>query len=115
MILPDGDNVGIILLLVGLLIKSGFSGFHLWIPKVNEGGPSHALGAFAGVLEVFPLLLFYRYVLPNQLDPIIYQVLFSTGSTWNFFWLVSPVSFTKIRKYHWLIVPLNRLIFYGYV
>ncbi|TGM74113.1 formate hydrogenase [Leptospira mtsangambouensis] len=83
--LPDGDNVGIILLLIGLLIKSGFSGFHLWIPKVNEGGPSHALGSFAGVLEVFPLLLFYRYVLPNQLDPIIYQILFPLAALGIFF------------------------------
>ncbi|WP_246834682.1 proton-conducting transporter membrane subunit [Leptospira levettii] len=83
--LPDGDNIGIILLLIGLLIKSGFSGFHIWLPKVNEGGPSHALGSFAGVLEIFPLLLFYRYVLPNQLDPIIYQVLFPLAALGIFF------------------------------
>lgn len=83
--LPDGDNIGVILLLIGLLIKSGFSGFHIWLPKVNEGGPSHALGAFAGVLEIFPLLLYYRYVLPNQLDPIIYQVLFPLAAIGIFF------------------------------
>ncbi|XDD45486.1 proton-conducting transporter membrane subunit [Leptospira sp. WS39.C2] len=83
--LPDGDNVGVILLLIGLLIKSGFSGFHIWLPKVNEGGPSHALGSFAGVLEIFPLLLFYRYVLPNQLDPIIYQILFPLAALGIFF------------------------------
>ncbi|TGM75142.1 formate hydrogenase [Leptospira levettii] len=83
--LPDGDNIGIIILLIGLLIKSGFSGFHIWLPKVNEGGPSHALGSFAGVLEIFPLLLFYRYVLPNQLDPIIYQVLFPLAALGIFF------------------------------
>ncbi|TGL53124.1 formate hydrogenase [Leptospira kemamanensis] len=83
--LPDGDAIGTLLLLIGLLIKSGFSGFHIWLPKVNEGGPSHALGAFAGVLEVFPLLLFYRYVLPNQLDPIVYQILFPLAALGIFF------------------------------
>lgn len=83
--LPDGDILGVILLLIGLLIKSGFSGFHIWIPKVNEGGPSHALGSFAGVLEIFPLLLFYRYVLPNQFDPLLYQVLFPLAALGIFF------------------------------
>ncbi|EOQ87135.1 NADH-ubiquinone/plastoquinone complex I subunit [Leptospira yanagawae serovar Saopaulo str. Sao Paulo = ATCC 700523] len=83
--LPDGDSIGILLLLFGLLIKSGFSGFHIWLPKVNEGGPSHALGAFAGVLEIFPLLLFYRYVLPNQMDPIVYQILFPLAALGIFF------------------------------
>ncbi|TGK52414.1 proton-conducting transporter membrane subunit [Leptospira bouyouniensis] len=83
--LPDGDLVGVILLLIGVLIKSGFSGFHIWLPKVNEGGPSHALGSFAGVLEIFPLLLFYRYILPNQLDPLIYQVLFPLAALGIFF------------------------------
>ncbi|TGM05024.1 proton-conducting transporter membrane subunit [Leptospira jelokensis] len=83
--LPNGDSIGTLLLLFGLLIKSGFSGFHIWLPKVNEGGPSHALGAFAGVLEIFPLLLFYRYVLPNQIDPLVYQILFPLAALGIFF------------------------------
>ncbi|TGL75602.1 proton-conducting transporter membrane subunit [Leptospira jelokensis] len=83
--LPNGDSIGTLLLLFGLLIKSGFSGFHIWLPKVNEGGPSHALGAFAGVLEIFPLLLFYRYVLPNQMDPLVYQILFPLAALGIFF------------------------------
>ncbi len=65
--LPTGSMIGLSLLTIALLLKSGFLGFHYWLPKVNEGGPSHALGAFAGVLEVFPLILFYEFVLPYKL------------------------------------------------
>ncbi|MDF3820644.1 proton-conducting transporter membrane subunit [Leptospira sp. 96542] len=83
--LPDGDVNGLIFLSIGLLLKSGFSGFHIWLPKVNDGGPSHALGSFAGVLEIFPLLLFYKFVIPNQLPPLFYQILFPLAAIGIFF------------------------------
>lgn len=83
--LPTGDTRGLVFLTIALLLKSGFSGFHIWLPKVNEGGPSHALGAFAGALEIFPLLLFCRYVMPYWEDPILYQVLFPLAALGVFF------------------------------
>ncbi|WP_411821968.1 proton-conducting transporter membrane subunit [Leptospira sp. 'Mane'] len=83
--LPTGDPRGLVFLTIALLLKSGFSGFHIWLPKVNEGGPSHALGAFAGALEIFPLLLFCRYVMPYWEDPILYQVLFPFAALGVFF------------------------------
>lgn len=83
--LPTGDTRGLIFLTIALLLKSGFSGFHIWLPKVNEGGPSHALGAFAGALEIFPLLLFCRYVMPYWEDPILYQILFPLAALGVFF------------------------------
>ncbi|TGN17876.1 proton-conducting transporter membrane subunit [Leptospira idonii] len=83
--LPDDDPRGLIFLSIGLMIKSGFSGFHIWLPKVNEGGPSHALGAFAGALEIFPLLLFCRYVLPVWHDPLFYQIIFPFAALGVFF------------------------------
>ncbi|TGL57941.1 formate hydrogenase [Leptospira ognonensis] len=83
--LPDNDPRGLFLLTIGLLVKSGFSGFHIWLPKVNEGGPSHALGSFAGALEIFPLLLFTRYVLPNWQDPFLYNILFPLAALGVFF------------------------------
>ncbi len=83
--LPNDDPRGLFLLTIGLLVKSGFSGFHIWLPKVNEGGPSHALGSFAGALEIFPLLLFTRYVLPNLQDPLLYTILFPLAALGVFF------------------------------
>jgi len=79
------DNEGIYFLTLAPLIKSGFSGFHFWLPKVNEGGPSHALGAFAGALEIFPLLLFLRYVVPELEDKLVYQLIFPLASLGIFF------------------------------
>ncbi|GBF49872.1 formate hydrogenase subunit B [Leptospira ryugenii] len=83
--LPEEDPRGYYFLTIGLLVKSGFSGFHIWLPKVNEGGPSHALGSFAGALEIFPLLLFCRYVLPNLQDPFLYSILFPLAALGVFF------------------------------
>ncbi len=83
--LPDNDPRGLYFLTIGLLVKSGFSGFHIWLPKVNEGGPSHALGAFAGALEIFPLLLFTKYVLPNLKDPFLFTILFPLAALGVFF------------------------------
>ncbi len=83
--LPDEDPRGVIFLTLGLLIKSGFSGFHFWLPKVNEGGPSHALGSFAGALEIFPLLLFVRYAVPLWTEVTIYQALFPLAALGIFF------------------------------
>lgn len=74
--LPTGSILGLSLLTIALLLKTGFLGFHFWLPKVNDGGPSHALGAFAGVLEVFPLILFYEFVLPYKLTNSLVLTLF---------------------------------------
>lgn len=83
--LPMGDTLGLIFLSIGLLIKSGFSGFHLWLPKVNEGGPGHALGVFTGILEILPLILFYQFVSPNNLPKLFYQILFVFAALGVFF------------------------------
>ncbi|MDZ4727791.1 MAG: proton-conducting transporter membrane subunit [Leptospira sp.] len=83
--LPESDPRGLIFLTIGLMVKSGFSGFHIWLPKVNEGGPSHALGSFAGALEIFPLLLFSKYVLPFYSDTNLYSIMFPLAAMGVFF------------------------------
>jgi formate hydrogenlyase subunit 3/multisubunit Na+/H+ antiporter MnhD subunit len=59
--LPDNDSVGFNFLLVGLLIKSAFSGLHYWLPEAHSGPPSHGSAAYSGLMINLPLLLFVYY------------------------------------------------------
>lgn len=61
--LPDGVP-GTILLLIGLLIKSGFSGLHMWYPEMHSGAPAHASATYSGLMLNITFLIFIRYILP---------------------------------------------------
>ncbi|MBK8395309.1 MAG: formate hydrogenase [Leptospiraceae bacterium] len=60
--LPEGKT-GYSFLMIGLLIKSTFSLFHMWYPEAHTGTPSHASASYSGIMLNLPLLLFVRYVM----------------------------------------------------
>lgn len=56
--------LGSYFLLAGLLIKSGFSGLHVWLPELYAGAPPHIVAAFSGIMENLPIILFAHYIAP---------------------------------------------------
>ncbi|PJZ75045.1 hypothetical protein CH373_03215 [Leptospira perolatii] len=65
--LPTGTT-GTLFLIVGLLVKAAFFGFHFWLPEANGGAPAHLAAAFSGLMDNLPLLLFATNVTPVWAD-----------------------------------------------
>ncbi|AOP35747.1 formate hydrogenase [Leptospira tipperaryensis] len=60
---PD-DDLGKFFLVLGLLVKAEFFGFHFWLPEVHAGAPPHASAAYSGILVNLPLILFHQLAVP---------------------------------------------------
>ncbi|MCB1143399.1 MAG: formate hydrogenase [Leptospiraceae bacterium] len=58
---PEEDPNGFYFLLIGLLIKSAFSGLHFWLPEAHSGPPAHGSAAYSGLMVNLPILLYVRY------------------------------------------------------
>ncbi|MBK6605128.1 MAG: formate hydrogenase [Leptospiraceae bacterium] len=77
--LPDNDPTGFYFLLFALLIKSAFSGLHLWLPEAHSGPPAHGSATYSGLMINLPFILFLRYS-PTSLatfGPIEFLIFFS--------------------------------------
>jgi formate hydrogenlyase subunit 3/multisubunit Na+/H+ antiporter MnhD subunit len=77
--LPDNDTTGFYFLLFALLIKSAFSGLHLWLPEAHSGPPAHGSATYSGLMINLPFILFLRYS-PTSLagfGPIEFLIFFS--------------------------------------
>ncbi|XDD50198.1 proton-conducting transporter membrane subunit [Leptospira sp. WS92.C1] len=71
---PD-DDLGRFFLVLGLLVKVEFFGFHFWLPEVHAGAPAHASAAYSGVLVNLPLILFHQFVVPWIGNSIFIKIL----------------------------------------
>lgn len=47
--------------IIGLLIKTSFSIFHIWYPEAHSGASGHISAAYSGMMLNLPFLLFCRY------------------------------------------------------
>ncbi|HNM02095.1 MAG TPA: proton-conducting transporter membrane subunit [Leptospiraceae bacterium] len=59
--LPD-SNFGRTSLLIGLLIKAAFSGFHVWYPIAHEGAPYYASASISGIMMNLPMLMIVKFL-----------------------------------------------------
>ena len=74
-ILPQDHPWGNMFLLLGLLLKTGFSFLHIWYPDLHEGSPTTASASFSGIALNLPLLMFVHYFQPVYLGEIAYKIL----------------------------------------
>ncbi|MBK8399155.1 MAG: formate hydrogenase [Leptospiraceae bacterium] len=77
--LPENDPTGFYFLLFALLIKSAFSGLHLWLPEAHSGPPAHGSATYSGLMINLPFIIFIRYS-PESLvsfSPIEFLIFFS--------------------------------------
>ena len=77
--LPENDPTGFYFLLIALLIKSAFSGLHLWLPEAHSGPPAHGSATYSGLMINLPFILFLRYSPPSlaTFGPIEFLIFFS--------------------------------------
>ena len=121
--LPDNDAIGFNFLLIGLLIKSAFSGLHYWLPEAHSGPPSHGSAAYSGLMINLPLLLFVYYAPTNvgSLPFIQYLILLAglgvfLGGLASFFHkdIKKSLAYSTIENsnFLWLTLLLSKLWFY---
>ncbi len=72
---PENSEVGNYCFLIGILLKSAFSGLHSWLPEAHSGPPSHGSAVYSGLLVNLPILLFFRNAQFLQQNVFLLQVL----------------------------------------
>jgi formate hydrogenlyase subunit 3/multisubunit Na+/H+ antiporter MnhD subunit len=77
--LPDNDTTGFYFLLIALLLKSAFSGLHLWLPEAHSGPPAHGSATYSGLMINLPFILFLRFSPPSlaTFSPVEFLIFFS--------------------------------------
>ena len=59
-VLSPNESQAPIFLLLAVLLKTAFFGFHLWLPAAYGGAPAHAAALYSGLMVNLPFLLYVQ-------------------------------------------------------
>lgn len=118
------SSIGNYCLLIGLLLKSAFSGLHLWLPEAYSGAPAHGSATYSGILVNLPILLLIRnaQILSAQVSLLQLLILLASlgiflGGIASFFNrdIKKSLAYSSIENTNLLLLLLFLYVYFYYI